>query len=436
MKRILWMIALIALCGSALSGSAYGQTITGAWQGTLKVGPQDLRIVIKLSLDDDKLKAVMYSLDQGGQAIPASAITQNGSTVKMTVAALNGTYEGKLSADANSIAGTWTQGQPLPFNLVRATPETAWTIPEPLPPPKQMPADAKPVFEVATIKPSKPEEHFSLLVNRSGMLNTTSTSLSDLLKFAYDLHPRQITGGPAWLESEKFDVTGKPDTAGIPGINQLKVMIQGLLADRFELEFHREKKDLSVYAITIAKTGIKMTKDENNPTGLPGFGGGPRGFNVRNSTMAEWANVLQATFLEQPVVDQTELGAARYDFILKWTPDATQLSRLGPLPPNAVPAADDPDAPPDLFTAFQQQLGLRLQSTKAPVDVLVIDHVEKPSANYTWRGTKKGAEHLRAPPRESNALQPSVRAIRAGRSRTSSTRPCRSPCSPSDLRRE
>ena len=381
MKRLMliqWMIAVVALSATALQA----QNITGTWQGTLKSGPQDLRLAIKISLDDDKLKAVSYAVDLPGQVVNASVITQSGSTVKMTFPQVNGSYEGKLSADGNTITGTWDQGQPLPFNLTRATPETAWTIPEPPPPPKQMPADAKPVFEVATIKPAKPEERFSLLVNRSGMLNTTSTSLSDLLKFAYDLHPRQTTGGPAWLESEKFDVTGKPDTAGIPSINQLKMMVQGLLADRFELKFHRDKNELAVYAITIAKSGVKMTKDENNPNGLPGFGGGPRAFNVRNSTMAEWANVLQANILELPVVDQTGLGAARYDFILKWTPDATQLSRLGPPPGgNAPPAADDPDAPPDLFLAFEQQLGLRLQSTRAPVDVLVIEHVEKPSAN-------------------------------------------------------
>jgi uncharacterized protein (TIGR03435 family) len=376
-RRILWIIAVIALSGSAL----FAQNLTGTWQGTLKAGAQDLRLAIKISLDDDKLKAVSYVVDMPGNMAPASAVSQSGSTVKITFAAVNGSYEGKLSADGNAMTGTWNQGQPLPLNLARATPDTAWTIPEPPPPPKQMPADAKPVFEVATIKPSKPEERFSLLVNRSGMLNTTSTSLSDLLKFAYDLHPKQITGGPAWLESEKFDVTGKPDTAGIPSINQLKMMVQGLLAERFELKFHRDKKELSVYAITLAKSGAKMTVEASNPNGLPGYGGGPRGFNVRNSTMAEWANVLQANILDQPVVDQTGLGAARYNFILKWTPDAAQLSRLGPLPPGAVPGADDPDAPPDLFLAFEQQLGLRLQSTKAPVDVLVIDHVEKPSAN-------------------------------------------------------
>jgi uncharacterized protein (TIGR03435 family) len=231
---------------------------------------------------------------------------------------------------------------------------------------------ADPSFEVATIKPSKPEQGFSLLVNQSGMLNTTGTSVSDLIKFAYGVHPRQIAGGPAWLESEKYDVTGKPDVAGLPSMNQLKTMVQKLLADRFQLTFHREKKELSVYAIGVTKSGAKIAKNETNPNGLSGFGGPPlRGFNVRNATMEEFAGVLQANFMDRPVVDQTGFAGARYDFVLKWTPDGAP----------AQAAADNPDAPPDLFTAFQQQLGLKLESIKAPVDVLVVDRVEKPSAN-------------------------------------------------------
>jgi uncharacterized protein (TIGR03435 family) len=381
MRKSVMILALAALSGGAL----FAQNITGTWQGTLKAGPQELRIVIKVSLDNDKLKAVTYSIDQGGQPIPVSAITKDGSAIKMTVAAINGSYEGKLSADGNSITGTWTQGAPSPLNLTRATPETAWTIPEPPPPPKFMPADAKPVFEVATIKPSKPDEGFSILLGRRGAgsnsLTTTSTSLSDLMKFAYDLHPRQITGGPAWLETEKYDVIAKPDLDGLPSLPQMKAMVQKLLAERFQLTFHRDKKELAVYAITVAKTGVKMTKNDAVTPG-PGFGGGPRGFNVRSATMSEFASVLQAGILEQPVVDQTGLGSAKYDFILKWTPDASQ-SQLGGPGPNAppAPAADALDAPPDIFTAFQQQLGLKLESTKAPVDVLVIDKVEKPSEN-------------------------------------------------------
>jgi uncharacterized protein (TIGR03435 family) len=337
--------------------------------------------VIKISTTDaDKLTAVMYSIDQQSPAIPATTFARNGSTVKMTVAAVNGTYEGRVSADGNSIEGTWSQGVPLPLKLTRATPETAWAIPEPPPPPQVMAADAKPGFEVATIKPARPEGRFSLLVNRSGVLNTTSTTVSDLIKFAYDLHPRQITSGPSWLESEKYDITAKPDTAGIPNPAQLKMMVQKLLKERFQLTFHNEKKELSVYAITVAKNGPKLTKDESGGN-LPGFGGGRGMFNVRNSTIAEFGSILQANILEQPVVDQTGLGTTRWDFQLKWTPDPSQSQIGGPAPPNAPPPADNADAPPDIFTAFQQQLGLKIENTKAPVDVMVIDGLEKPSAN-------------------------------------------------------
>ena len=192
----------------------------------------------------------------------ASAITLGGATVKITVDAIGGSYQGKLSADGNSMIGTWTQGAAsLPLNLTRATPATEWTIPEPPPPPKPMPKDANPSFEVATIKPSRADERYSFLVTRSRMLNATSTSLGDMIKFAYDLHPRQIAGGPAWLDGEKYDITGKPDTVGAPSIDQLKGMVRKLLADRFALSFHREKKELSVYAITVAKSGTKLTRN-------------------------------------------------------------------------------------------------------------------------------------------------------------------------------
>jgi uncharacterized protein (TIGR03435 family) len=102
--------------------------------------------------------------------------------------------------------------------------------------------------------------------------------------------------------------------------------------------------------------------------------------NVRNAMISEFAGVLQAQVLDRPVVDQTGFGAQRYNFILKWTPDGQPLQAPG-APPNAPPPADPADAPPDIYTAFQQQLGLKLESTKAPVDVIVIDRVSKPSDN-------------------------------------------------------
>ncbi len=161
-------------------------------------------------------------------------------------------------------------------------------------------------------------------------------------------------------------------------------MIQKLVADRFQLKFHREKKQLAVYAITVAKGGDKLTKSQDDPNGLPAFsaGGGDKGglkFDVRNATLAEFMNILQGGIvLDKPVVDQTLLSG-KFDILLKFTPDPGQKTGPGSRRPES--AAENPDAPPDLFTAFQQQLGLKLASTKAMVDVLVIDHVEKPSAN-------------------------------------------------------
>src|SRR5207302_8446283 len=174
------------------------------------------------------------------------------------------------------------------------TPDTAWTIPDPPPPPRVMAANADPTFEVSTIKPARPEERFSLLLNQSGILNTTATSVSDLIKFAYTVHPKQITGGPSWIESERYDVTGKPDTEGIPNVPQLRTMLQKLLKDRFQLTIHQEKKELSVYAITVTPKGAMITKADPSPVAVPGFlGGGQRGMNVRNAMISEFAGILQ-----------------------------------------------------------------------------------------------------------------------------------------------
>jgi uncharacterized protein (TIGR03435 family) len=360
------------------------QTITGAWQGTLEAGPQKLRIVFTISLTDDKLKATMHSIDQPqAPAVPAT-VTKDGSTIKITMAGV-GSYEGKLSADGNAIMGAWNQGAPLVLNLARATPETAWAIPEPPPPPTRMAANANAVFEVATIKPSDPNQRGKVFTVRGRDVVTVNTTLGDLITMAYNLHPRQLSGLPGWAETEKYDITGRPEAPGQPSVDQIEIMVRKLLADRFQLKFHREKKELPAYAITVAKTGSKLAKSQADPNSLPGlfFGGANPGmsFNVRNATIAEVANVLQGNLLDKPVVDQTGL-TEKYDFTLKFTPETSQIAGFGGERQGAPPpAADALDAPPDLFTAFQQQLGLKLESTKAPVDVLVLDKVEKPSAN-------------------------------------------------------
>src|SRR5579862_2434330 len=193
MKQLtLWTMALAALLGNALQA----QNITGNWQGTLQAGAQKVRIVFKIGLENDKLTATLNIVDVDRPSPPiAATITQDGSTVKMTIPAANGKYEGKLSADGNSIVGTLTQGAPLALNLARATPETAWEIPEPPPPPKRMAPDANPAFEVATIRPSDPAHPEQIIRLNGAEVITTTPTLHALINLAYSIHPKQLTGG-------------------------------------------------------------------------------------------------------------------------------------------------------------------------------------------------------------------------------------------------
>jgi len=374
-KLTLWMMALAALQGTALQA----QDITGNWQGTLQPGQQKVRLVFKIAMENDKLTATIRTADQYSPPI-VTTITRDGSAIKLTIPAINAKYEGKLSADGNSIVGRLTQGAELPLNLVRATPETAWEIPEPPPPPKRMAPDANPAFEVASIKPSDPAHPEQIITLRGTEVITTNVTVHALINLGYWLHPKELTGGPAWTETEKFDMAGKPDAPGQPNVDQMKVMIQKLLTDRFQLKFHFEKRELPVYAVRLAKTGAKITQSRDDPKGIPGwnFGRNPSGMIMafRNSPMSQFTAVLQNS-TDRPVVDQSGL-TGRYDFTLNFTPDAAMAALLGGPPP---PAGDNPDAAPDLFAAFQQQLGLKLEPTRAPVDVMVIDKVERPSEN-------------------------------------------------------
>jgi uncharacterized protein (TIGR03435 family) len=363
---------------AALASAAFAQDLVGTWQGKLQVG-KELRVVLKISkADDSSLKAVFYSIDQTGAGISANSVGVQGQNVKIGIPGIGGTIEGKLAADNQSIAATFTQGpNPIPLNLVRATPDTAWTIPEAPAKLKPMRADIDPAFEVATIKPSNPEIQGKGIRVNGVNFSTVNTSVVDLISFAYGVHARQISGGPAWFTSDRFDIAAKPDGEGQPNDRQLKIMVQKLLAERFQLKFHKEQKELSVYAITVTKTGSKLTKNESDPNGLPGLGfRGLGAMVVRNATLVDFAGTMQGAVLDRPVVDQTGL-AGRYDFTLNWTPDEFQFTGLGvkvPPPPDNAPN-------PDLFAAIQQQLGLKLESTKAPTDVLVIDRAEKPTGN-------------------------------------------------------
>ncbi len=400
-------IALLATCASAqapkpaeaaqsapASTPQSAQDITGIWQGTLHV-PQanlDLRIVNKITKDDKgELKVLDYSIDQGGMPLPASKASFEGGVFKYSIEQIGGTYQGTMSPDGKTITGTWTQGpNPLPLNLARTAPDAAWPIPEP---PKPMAADADPSFEVATIKPNDSgATQMRGLVIRGREFRTNASSLQDLIAFGYSVQAKQIVDGPAWMSSDRYDILAVPDTPGVPNAEQVRVMIRKLLADRFKLTFHHEQREMSAYVLEVAKSGEKLapTVSKGNLPGL-GFRPGTDGLTMMamNASMADFTGFLQVLVLDRPVVDRTNL-TGKYDLKCTFTPDDSQFNGHPPRLPAANSAAGGADgvtpaaetaAAPSLFEAMEQQLGLKLTAQKTGVDVIVIDHVEKPSPN-------------------------------------------------------
>jgi uncharacterized protein (TIGR03435 family) len=367
---------------AAATQPASPQDIVGIWQGTLHVPAGsnhpaiDLRIVNKIANDGKgNLQVLDYSIDQGGQPMAASKASFQNGDFKYAIERINGSYEGTMSADGKTITGNWTQGDAIPLVLTRVTADAAWPIPEP---PKPMAADANPKFDVVTVKPSDPNRPGKLFTIRGRHVMTINTSVNDLVTFGYSIQTKQMANVPAWFD-EKYDIDGVPDVEGQPNIQQMRILIRDALVERFGLKFHNEQRELSVYALTLAAGGPKMTITADKPS-TPGnfmFRGLGK-LMVTNSTMKDFCHGMQEAVMDKPVVDQTGL-TDRYDFNLNWTPDQSQFAAMGAnIPP---PNADDPNAPPSLYTALQEQLGLKMESTKANADVMVIDHVEKPSPN-------------------------------------------------------
>jgi len=268
-------------------------------------------------------------------------------------------------------------------------------------------------FEVASIRPSGPilsaADAAQIGVHIDGArVNLTKLSLNDCLAFAYKVKLHQISG-PEWMASERFDINAKLP-AGSKG-DHIPEMIQALLTDRFGMKFHREMKDFPVYALVVGKTGLKMKESPSDPPADPADE--RKGFDLTSSTSQTGTTInygngmymtfgdnsfvgrklpasamadTLARFVDRPVIDMTELKG-NYDFTLQFTPEdfgammmRAVLAAGITLPPEAMKLIDASNGD-SLFIALET-LGLKLEKRKAPIEVLVIDHIEKsPSDN-------------------------------------------------------
>jgi len=245
----------------------------------------------------------------------------------------------------------------------------------------QTPAAAWPkfdAFDVATVKPVDPDAHAGRMFRTDGTHRWVATNftLKALIALAYDMNPRTISGGPGWMESQHFDIDAiTPGEVKPTRLEQMQ-MLRALLVERFGLKFHRQEKEFSIYALTVAKGGSKL-KEAEKPDDPPQLFGvvypGKMEVPARGVTMDDFVAMLQRATLDRPTVNKTGL-TGKFDFDLVWAQDESQYG-------GEVPVAPD-DAPnPPLFTAVQEQLGLKLEAMRGMVSAMVVDQAERSSAD-------------------------------------------------------
>jgi uncharacterized protein (TIGR03435 family) len=234
-----------------------------------------------------------------------------------------------------------------------------------------VPAFAQPQFEISSIKPVDRADIPKSINFRGGGLKVTNCSLKDLIQMGWDVRSFQVTGGPGWLESEKYNVEAKPAIVvdmfapGGGGINKVRLMIQALLAERFELTLHRETKEMSVCFLRVARNGVRLERTGEGVGPKTSMNDGKGRLNATQIDMGMLAREL-GSVMGVAVIDQTALQGAS-DIKLIWDPDQDSSAAAS-------------SALPSLFAAVQQ-IGLKLESGRAPVEVLMVDHATKASPN-------------------------------------------------------
>lgn len=241
--------------------------------------------------------------------------------------------------------------------------------------PQKMAADANPTFEVATIKPSLPDEIHPQFNLRGRPFKTRGTSAKELIKIGYNMRGRQVLGGPAWIEDSKFDVVAEPDMEGIPNEEQTRAMVRKLLADRFHLAIHINQQIFPVMAVTIDKNSRALVASDPKSDVRGNMDGrqAPDGqllVQFTGTTIAQFLSLIMNFFQDRQLVDETGLTGI-YDITLKVPMSTFQ---------NATGAGPEDDRGNALIQAAQQ-LGFKFTAKKEPLPIIVVDHLEMPTAN-------------------------------------------------------
>jgi uncharacterized protein (TIGR03435 family) len=275
------------------------------------------------------------------------------------------------------VAGT----QPLPAMVIDSVEKTptpnAPGVTEKLP-------DTPTEFEVADVKPSRPDEKMNIRMQPNGRLDAQGVSLKFLLQLAYDnFDDNAFAGEPKWLDSDHFDVIAKASRA-VP-IDALRVMLQKLLADRFKLVVHIEKQPIQVFALVAGKHPKLDEAAGTERTGCnPSFDKGMLTVTCKRTTMAEFVEQIHrfaGGYFNHPLVDATELTGS-YNFTVSWTPKQNIPGGAPPAAAPAAPASGSTPLPADptgvtVFEAIDRQLGLKVETQRRPGPVVVIDHVNQ-----------------------------------------------------------
>jgi uncharacterized protein (TIGR03435 family) len=234
--------------------------------------------------------------------------------------------------------------------------------------------DEPPSFEVASIRPHVSEVRVVSTSISGSRVTFLAYPLLGLVMDAYQVKRTQVTGGPEWMTEERYDINARMTGEGTPTIPEVRLALQKLLVERFQLKAHRENRQMIVYALTVGKKGpnLKASTADQSSLRFGASGSAPVSEIVASrGSMGQLADQLANAGLDRPVLDETGLTGA-YDYTLRW---ASGLS----VPERSDTQAADPNSPPSLFTALQEQLGLKLSSEKRLVETLHIDSVQKPS---------------------------------------------------------